>query len=1184
MRFSMPPLFLSRFLPVALLIVALTWFYEHSEHDSRLALIKSDEVLNVSLASSSLVRHIDSIFGDLHFITDHFAMKKLVNDPNSPEIERVETNFQSLLRAKKVYNQIRWIDSSGQEIVSVVMSDVGPRLLSRQALENQGQSYYFTGAMRQDAHTIYVSPLDLNVRGGKIEEPRKPLLRLAMPVADNAGEKRGVVLIDYLGKTMIDRFIELGSSGQGHISLLNAEGYWLHASDPNDEWGFMYNDPTRTLAARFPASWARMKEHKGQFEDEHGLWTYESVHPLNPSLHDHHVPSDSSAETYRWVAVSHIDPQKLAALTQTGGNGTWLFALALILLAAFIIHALLTARQREKEGQERFRAIFDYAMVGIATLSPDKVLLSVNPALCRILGYGADMLLRATWSELTHPDDREADTRKLDAVLEGKSDGYSMEKRFIGKDGSVIHTTLSARAIRKAGGKVDFLVLIIEDISNWVLAENEWSSSVNTLQRFIDHLPGTAYIKSADSQILLASKGFIELFGMDPNQLVGRRSIEVFPGEFGEKIVADDARVLASGQTERIEDILDGRIYESTKFVIPRDDGQADIGGITIDVTERRQNEIRLALQARRSAVLLELPMKAEELSEKAFMQYALEQAEALTESLISFMHFVNEDGVTIELVAWSHSTLQNYCTAAFDNHYPISEAGLWAEAARQKKPIVVNDYAAANNKKGLPPGHSALSRLLSIPVMEEGVVRMMTGVGNKTVDYTEFDVETVQLVGSETWRIVRRQRSEKALRLAMQVVNASPVVCFRWEASEGWPVIFVSENVAQWGYKADDLKSGATPFARLIHPEDRKHIADKVSHHDNAGAEGYEQEYRLLTANGDVIWVVDRTIVVRDSDDKPLFYDGVLTDITERRKQQLILSETLAQQKKLNKRLEDANNQLMQSEKMASIGQLAAGVAHELNNPIGFVHSNLGTLDGYVRDLMAIVAAYERLILQAGEPEAGATEIRKIAEQHDFEFLKGDIFSLLAESKDGLGRVRKIVQDLKNFSRVGEQEWQEADLHQGIDSTLNIVWNELKYKAKVVKEYGDIPHIFCLISQLNQVFMNLLVNAGHAIQTQGTITIRTSLRDDDTVCVEISDTGQGIAPEHINRIFDPFFTTKPVGKGTGLGLSLSYGIVKRHSGRIEVESVVGEGTTFRLLLPVNPKHITDANNSETSP
>ena len=206
------------------------------------------------------------------------------------------------------------------------------------------------------------------------------------------------------------------------------------------------------------------------------------------------------------------------------------------------------------------------------------------------------------------------------------------------------------------------------------------------------------------------------------------------------------------------------------------------------------------------------------------------------------------------------------------------------------------------------------------------------------------------------------------------------------------------------------------------------------------------------------------------------------MTNITARKRQEIKLAETLAQQQILNKRLEEANNQLLQSEKMASIGQLAAGVAHELNNPIGFVHSNLGTLDGYLHDLMSIITAYEKEAEQTGKT---VEAVRLIMEQCDFDYLKGDIFSLLSESKDGLGRVRKIVQDLKSFSRVGEQEWQQADLHQGLDSTLNIVWNELKYKCKVVKEYGDIPPVHCMISQLNQVFMNLLVNAGHAIETR---------------------------------------------------------------------------------------------------
>ncbi|MBU1363822.1 MAG: PAS domain S-box protein [Gammaproteobacteria bacterium] len=866
-----------------------------------------------------------------------------------------------------------------------------------------------------------------------------------------------------------------------------------------------------------------------------------------------------------------------------GALAKWIIAGALVLVAALSIFAWLGLQTREMEHEARFRAIFDYAMVGIATISPNKAWLSVNPALCRILGYGADELQQKSWSELTHPDDTETGIKKFDAALRGESDGYAMEQRFVGKDGAIVHAAISARAIRNAAGEIDFLVVIVEDITNWVLAEHEWSSSVKALQRFIDHLPGSAYVKAADSRILIANRGFQDHFGINPDGMVGRLSIDAFPAPLGEKIGDDDARILATGVTERIEDEWNGRFYESIKFVIPRDDGSADLGSIMLDVSERRQAEIRLFQQARRSAILLELPQKAGELPEKEFMQHALERAEELTQSAIGFIHLINDDGLTIELVAWSTKTLENYCTAAFDRHYPISEAGIWADAARNKQPVVINDYASAENKRGLPAGHSALVRLLSVPVMEGGKVRMMTGVGNKADDYNDFDVETVQLIGSETWRIVCRQRSENALLLATQVVNASPVVCYRCGTGEGWPVVFVSDNVRQWGYNPDQLLTGTPAVNDLIHPDDLPRIREETNRNIAAGLSRFAQEYRLVTADGQVVWVLGRTTVHFDAAGKAEFYDGVLTDISERKAQQALMNETISQQKKLNKRLEEANNQLMQSEKMASIGQLAAGVAHELNNPIGFVHSNLGTLDGYVRDLMSIIASFEAMLAKPGEASQHEDGIRRIMEQHDFAFLKEDIFSLLAESKDGLGRVRKIVQDLKNFSRVGEQEWQEADLHQGLDSTLNIVWNELKYKAKVVKEYGEIPHVFCLISQLNQVFMNLLVNAGHAIETQGTITIRTRCQDDDKVCVEISDTGKGIEPEHINRIFEPFFTTKPVGKGTGLGLSLSYGIIKRHGGQIEVESSVGLGTTFRLVLPINPKHNTQIQDPETS-
>jgi signal transduction histidine kinase len=279
-------------------------------------------------------------------------------------------------------------------------------------------------------------------------------------------------------------------------------------------------------------------------------------------------------------------------------------------------------------------------------------------------------------------------------------------------------------------------------------------------------------------------------------------------------------------------------------------------------------------------------------------------------------------------------------------------------------------------------------------------------------------------------------------------------------------------------------------------------------------------------------------------------------------------LSQAHAEVQAINRRLEDTQQQLLQSEKMASIGQLAAGVAHEINNPIGYVHSNLGSLEGYIEDIFRILEVYGEVEC-ANPGQAGLfAEVKALREKLDIDFLRKDVHALLAETREGIGRVKKIVQDLKDFSRTGaEDEWQWADLHKGLDSTLNIVNNEIKYKARVVKEYGTLPEIECLPSQLNQVFMNLLVNAAHAIDQQGTITVRSGA-DASSLWVEVSDTGSGIAPENLKRIFEPFFTTKPVGKGTGLGLSLSYSIVQKHGGRLEVDSEPGRGTTFRVTLP----------------
>ncbi len=273
------------------------------------------------------------------------------------------------------------------------------------------------------------------------------------------------------------------------------------------------------------------------------------------------------------------------------------------------------------------------------------------------------------------------------------------------------------------------------------------------------------------------------------------------------------------------------------------------------------------------------------------------------------------------------------------------------------------------------------------------------------------------------------------------------------------------------------------------------------------------------------------------------------------------------------NLRLSETMEKLVQSEKLASIGQLAAGVAHEINNPIGFVKSNMGSLEAYVADLRGALDLYEAVESLLPSDAEAVLRLREFKTRTDLAFIRDDIQHLISESQEGIARVAKIIQDLKAFARSDSNStWVQINLHDCLDSALTIANNEIKYRADIVKEYGTLPDIEGLPTQLGQVFLNLLVNAAQAIgdhAERGTITLRSGCKGPHHVWVEIDDTGCGMTSAQQKRIFEPFFTTKPVGLGTGLGLSISYGIVQRHGGDIVVNSSPGQGSSFRIELPI---------------
>ncbi|NBX91819.1 MAG: sensor histidine kinase [Proteobacteria bacterium] len=272
---------------------------------------------------------------------------------------------------------------------------------------------------------------------------------------------------------------------------------------------------------------------------------------------------------------------------------------------------------------------------------------------------------------------------------------------------------------------------------------------------------------------------------------------------------------------------------------------------------------------------------------------------------------------------------------------------------------------------------------------------------------------------------------------------------------------------------------------------------------------------------------------------------------------------------RKANAEIKSTQTTLVQSAKMISLGQIVAGVAHELNNPVAFIYSNMHHLSGYIEKIKEMISAYQALKMEI--PVDKRKEVENLEQKLEISFLLNDMGELTQSCLDGANRTKEIVLGLRTFSRMDESSFRPSDLHEGLKSTLRLLSAELKNRITVHQEFGEIPKVECALSQINQVFMNLISNAAQAINGKGSIWIRT-YSEEKSVIIEIEDSGMGMSPEVVSQVFVPFFTTKRVGEGTGLGLSIAYGLIQKHNGRIEVESEPGKGTLFRIILPITQR------------
>jgi two-component system NtrC family sensor kinase len=434
--------------------------------------------------------------------------------------------------------------------------------------------------------------------------------------------------------------------------------------------------------------------------------------------------------------------------------------------------------------------------------------------------------------------------------------------------------------------------------------------------------------------------------------------------------------------------------------------------------------------------------------------------------------------------------------------------------------------------------------------------------------------------------------------------------------------LIFDKQMFRLYGLSEDSFENTFNDWLRCLHPDDKVQAVAAITQ-VLSGCREYDADFRIIVHEGVVRHIKSNALVLYDETGDPVRMMGVSWDITSLKQAELTLLEAkdaaemaaqfkgeslllleqemeerqkaeedlrrhatmlkdeIATRQQFEKDLQALNatleskvaeevaknrekdGMLLHQEKLASLGQLAAGVAHEINNPMGFIMGNLNTLKEYVISLQKYCRFVDETV-----PENSRSVLQEFRKQLDLDYILDDLQPLLVESSEGAERVRRIVLDLKDFARSDEQGMYEADLNQLTQSTINIVRNELRYVAQLDLQLGELPLVLCHPQQINQVISNLLVNAAHALEQQGVITVRT-WQEGSFVVLSVADTGKGILPENLTRIFDPFFTTKEVGKGTGLGLSISYDIIKKHGGEITVASEAGKGTIFTVQLPI---------------
>ncbi|MDQ2096876.1 MAG: PAS domain S-box protein [Tychonema bourrellyi B0820] len=901
------------------------------------------------------------------------------------------------------------------------------------------------------------------------------------------------------------------------------------------------------------------------------------------ALQEHDIVSDFESQIYRrdgtiiWIA------ENARAVRDQNGE---------LLYYEGFVEDITQRKQAEsglRESEERLRLVIesvkDYA---IFMLDIDGYVASWNSGAEGIFGYKSyevvgkhsECFYTKEGLELSKPKEKLAI-----AIAEGR---YHDEGLRIRKDGSQFWTKVIVTPLRDESGELRGFSQVMQDITKQKRAEEERMQLITSLQESEKKFR-TLYESTTDAVMLLDEIGFLDcnsatlkLFGCNTeSEFCGKHPSEFSPqmqpnGQDSSSLSQERINVALTAGSCRFDWIhcrLDGSEFPAEVLLTCMDiGGKIGLQAVVRDITERVQaeealkhaNEV-LECRVKERTSELESAIKQLRWSEEKFSKAFRSSPDPMTITTFADGRLIEVNDSFLSMIGYS---LEEALL------YTVPQLNIWVKPEERVK------FRSILQEKGVVRNHEYEFRVKSGAV----VVCLLSA------ELIDLDGELCMLAVMTD--ITDRKHAEEALRESQRalatLMSNLPGMAYRFRNDTDRSMEFVSEGCYELaGYSPEEFTgTRQISLSELTHPDDRDTFCNavEVALRENRP---YQLTYRITSKSGEVKWVWEQGLGVFSESGELIALEGLITDISEQKRSEeaLVRSQTELTQQKLQ--LENTLHELQQTqavlihtEKMSTLGQMVAGVAHEINNPVSSVCGNLVHLSHYTDDLLDLLALYQKNFLQ---PPA---VIQDKIEEIELDFMLEDLPKAMSSMRVGADRIREIVRSLQIFSRKDDNKMSLVNLHEGIDGTLLILQSRLRAKGSypeisVIKEYGNLPLVECYAGKVNQVFMNLIGNAIDAIEeynqgrslvevkaNRSKIKIKTELQNSNAI-VRISDNGPGMPEEVSQQLFDAFFTTKPAGKGTGLGLSISYKVVKEHGGKLSCVSAPGQGAEFIIELPI---------------